>query len=283
MVEHQDPALAELVAGTADDVWRFTEATGREQALTYARKWIRDADPDVREVGFMVLGRVALNHPPALEELLDHAEAGCSDVDLRVRVAVAQALGNQSGEQRCVPFLLRLLDDADVEVRQIAVGGLPIVLDDPTADDPAVTALVGLLADQEPTLRDWAAFALGSQLDVDSPQIRAGLRSLLSELDTDTAEACPAAEAAVGLARRADPEVFTTVADRLTRPDPTSLWLSAAAELADPRLLPALLRLRAPDNEPDDPWVEQLEHAIARCTAGPMDDDGTYQTSPRSR
>jgi HEAT repeat protein len=271
VAEHQDPPLAELVAGTADDIWRFTETMGSEQALTYAQEWIRDADPGVRDVGVMALGSVALNYPPALDELLDYADAGCADVDAGVRAAVAQALGNQSGEQRCVPFLLRLLNDADVEVRRIAIGGLPIVLDDPTADHPAVTALVGLLADREPTLRDWAAFALGSQLDVDSPQIRAGLRSLLDE--PDTPEAYPAAEAALGLARRDDPEVLAAIADRLTRPDPSSLWLRAAAELAAPRLLPALIQLRAPDNEPDDPWVEQLEHAIARCTATPMDDD----------
>lgn len=259
-------ALAALGAGVffLTAVAFATETMGSEQALAYAQTWIRDADPGVRDVGFMALGSVALNYPPALEVLLDHADAGCADVDVGVRAAVAQALGNQSGEQRCVPFLLRLLNDADVEVRRIAIGGFPIVLDDPTADDPAVTALVGLLADPEPTLRDWAAFALGCQLDVDSPQIRAGLRSLLSE--PDTAEAYPAAEAALGLARRADPEVFAAIADRLTRPDPSSLWLRAAAELADPRLLPALVQLRAPNNEPDDPWAEQLEHAIARCT-----------------
>ncbi|MFG2167873.1 HEAT repeat domain-containing protein [Micromonospora chersina] len=269
MLEHQDPPLAELVAGTDEDVWRFTKTLSSERALAYAREWIRDADPGVRDVGFVALGSVALNYPPALAELLDHADAGCSDADMGVRAAVAQALGNQSGEQRCAPFLLRLLNDADIEVRRIAIGGLPIVLDDPTADHHAVTALVGLLADHEPTLRDWAAFALGSQLDVDSPQSRAGLRSLLSE--PDTTEAYPAAEAAVGLARRADPAVFTAIADRLTRPDPSSLWLRAAAELADPRLLPALVQLRAPDNEPDDPWVEQLDHAIARCTGASTD------------
>ena len=264
MVERQDPPLAELIAGTDDDVWRFIETRSSEQALAHVQEWIGEADPGVRDVEFVALGSVALNYPPALEVLLDRADAGCSDVDVGVRTAVAQALGNQSGEQRRVPFLLRLLEDADVGVRRIAIGGLPIALDDPPADDPAVTALVGLLADREPTLRDWAAFALGSQLDVDSPQIRAGLRSLLSE--PDTAEAYPAAEAALGLARRADPQVFAAIADRLTRPDPSSLWLRAAAELADPRLLPALLRLRAPDNEPDDPWVEQLEYAITRCT-----------------
>ncbi|MEU4553496.1 HEAT repeat domain-containing protein [Micromonospora violae] len=126
-------------------------------------------------------------------------------------------------------------------------------------------ALIGRLADGDATVRDWAAFALGSQLDVDSPQIRAGLRGLLVESDTD--EAYPAAEAALGLARRGDPSAFAAIVDRLTRPNPGSLCLRAAAELADPRLTPALVQLRAPDNEPDDPWVEELEHAIACCTA----------------
>ncbi|RZT80660.1 HEAT repeat protein [Micromonospora violae] len=269
MVADEDPPLTELVAGTDDDVWRFAETVGREQALAYAQEWIRSDEPDVRDVGFTALGAVALNYPPALDALLDHADAGCADRDACVRATVAQALGNQSSEQRCVPFLLRLLDDAEVVVRRIAIGGRPITLDEPAADDPAVMALIGRLADGDATVRDWAAFALGSQLDVDSPQIRAGLRSLLGESDTD--EAYPAAEAALGLARRGDPSALAAIADRLTRPDPGSLWLRAAAELADPRLTPALVQLRTPDNEPDDPWVEGLERAIACCTAAMTD------------
>lgn len=131
--------------------------------------------------------------------------------------------------------------------------------------NPATRALIARLADPDPIVRDAAAFVLGEQWDVDDPNLRAGLRGLLHEPDTD--EAYPAAEAAFGLARRADPEVHTVIAERLRHPTVGALWLRAAGELGDPRLLPALVQLRAPDNEPADPWVAHLEEAIRRCTA----------------
>lgn len=263
MVDAAESTLEDLIAGSTEDVWRFTDAVGDERALACARQWIGNGEGAVREVGVMVLGQTALNHSPALEALIEYAAVGCVDTDVDVRVAVAQALGNQSAEARCVPWLLRLLDDPDIMVRRLAIGGLPIVLDEPAPDHPAVRALLGVLTDPAPVLRDWAAFALGTQLQVDSPEIRAGLRSLLGEPATSGAD--PAAEAAAGLALRADPEVYAAIADRLTHPAVGSLWLQAAAELADQRLLPVLLALRSGDNDPDDPWVQHLEGAISRC------------------
>jgi HEAT repeat protein len=264
MTDRPESVLAELVAGTGEDVGRYADAVGGAQALDDALVWIRRHDAAVREVGYAALGVAALNHPPALQALIAHAAAGCADPDAEVREAVAHALGQQSDEEQCVPLLLRLLDDADIEVRRIAVFGVPITLKEPVATHPAVRALIALLADPEVVVRDAAAFALGTQLDVDCPQLRAGLRSLLNEPDTE--EAYPAAEAAIGLARRADPEVYPAIAERLGHPTVGALWLQAAGELADSRLLPVLLRLRAPDNQPDDPWVQHLENAISYCS-----------------
>jgi len=224
---------------------------------------IRNQDPARREEGYLALGVAALNHPPALEALIAHATAGCTDPDAAVREALADALGKQSGQQRCVALLMRLLNDADAAVRRIAAFSLAITLDEPSSTNPAVRLLIARLADADPTVRDAAAFVLGEQLDVDSSQLRAGLRRLLHEPDTE--EAYPAAEAAFGLARRGDPEVHTVIAERLRHPTVGALWLRAAAELGDPRLQPALLQLRAPDNEADDPWVQHLEDAIRRC------------------
>jgi hypothetical protein len=56
------------------------------------------------------------------------------------------------------------------------------------------------------------------------------------------------------------------IAERLGNPTVGALWLQTAGELADSRLLPVLLRLRAPDNQPDDPRVQHLEHAISYCS-----------------
>jgi HEAT repeat protein len=135
-------------------------------------------------------------------------------------------------------------------------------LDEPCPTHPAVRALIARLADLEPIVRDAAAFVLGAQLDVDSPSLRAGLHGLIHEPDTDKTYA--AAEAAFGLARRADPAGAPVIRERLEHPTVGALWPRAAGELGDPRLLPTL-QLRAPDNEADDQWVQHLEDGIRRC------------------
>ena len=162
-------------SATAEDVRRYLGCVGAERALVDALEWVGAADAAARAMGFEVLGLTALDHRPALEALLECAVAGCVEADPVVRAAVAGALGQQSSQPGCVPLLLGLLADPDAEVREAAVGGLPMTVDDPSADHPAVVAVVDLLADDDATVRDWAAFVLGSQWAVDSPAIRRSL------------------------------------------------------------------------------------------------------------
>lgn len=233
---------------------------GREWSL---ERLLEDASGAVRAAGVLVLGLAALNCVAARDALRALVPSCLVDPDVEVRRAMAGSLSNLSDDW-VLPLLVRLLSDTDAEVRISAVNGLPLVLDDPDPDHPAVHALLGLLEEPDIGVRDAAAFVLGTQLDVDSPEIREGLRRRLDEPDTE--DAYPAAEAAVGLARRHDGEVWQVIGRRLVEPGLGSLWLEAARDLADPRLLPGLLGLRAPDNEPDDPWVQTLEEAIASCT-----------------
>jgi HEAT repeat protein len=251
------------------EVRRRTDSA-EAQAMEDILARITDKGAATREDGYIALGTAALNHPPALEALIAHAAVDCADPDAGVREAVAHALGNQSGEQRCVPLLMRLLDDTDANVRRTAAFGLAITMDEPAPTHPATRMLIARLADPDPIVRDAAAFVLGEQWDIDCPNLRASLRGLLHEPDTD--DAYPAAEAAFGLARRGEPEVHSVIAERLRHPTVGALWLRAAGELGDSRLRPALLQLRAPDNEADDPWVQHLEEAIRRCA--PSEDAG---------
>jgi HEAT repeat protein len=89
-------------------------------------------------------------------------------------------------------------------------------------------------------VRDWATFGLGTQIDTDTPEIREALHQRLNDPDADTR-----AEAMVGLARRKDLSALEPILEGLSGDEVDDLVIEAAAELGDPRLLPALVELKS--------------------------------------
>lgn len=134
-----------------------------------------------------------------------------------------------------------LIDDEDEDVRLRATAGLSVPADDEPAQGPVVDALLEALGDSCADVRDRAAFALGVQRDVDSTEVRDALLARFSDDD----EADTPGEAAVGLARRGDPRALKRLLERLSDADVGNLWVEAAAELGNARLLPVLLQLKS--------------------------------------
>ena len=140
----------------------------------------------------------------------------------------------------------------DPDVRHAAVHALT------GYDDPrAIDFLIELTKDSETHVRDWATFGLGTQLDVDTPQIRAALFERLTDTDDITR-----AEAQVGLARRGDQRVVAFLAPALTAPSVGSLSLEAAEAIASPALRQHLIALRGRS----DIKPTLLQSAIDACT-----------------
>jgi len=239
---------------------------GDASALTCASAWVTAPTARVRALGFELLGFLALDHVPAQHALLEAAATGVIDRSVRVREAVAFNIG-MSVAKRAGPLLLQLATDRHPWVRTAAVGALPLSVYQPEADHPVVRALVAATRDEDLVVRDWAAFSLGTQLDVDSPEVRQALQRLVGQIEEDTPKHYPGAEALLGLAVRGDPTALPVVRRRLLDPGVSTMAFAAAEALADRALLPALLAHRGQDNEPDDPWVVRLEAAIAACAA----------------
>ena len=130
-------------------------------------------------------------------------------------------------DERAIDRLAALVAHASPEVRRAVVHGL-MGYD----DDRAVHALVRLSGDDVASVRDWATFALGVQIERDTPEVREALAARLDDEDANTRD-----EAIRGLALRGD--------ERAVEPalaaDPTPEIEEAIEQLAratgDPRLV----------------------------------------------
>jgi HEAT repeat protein len=141
---------------------------------------------------------------------------------------------------------------ADSEVRHAVVLALT-GHDHPTA----VRWLIELTRDSDAHVRDWATFALGSQTDLDTDELRNALAARLDDSDDDTR-----AEALIGLAQRRDRRVIPALERELSSDCIGSLVIEAAEEIAAPELYSRLMALRQ--------WRDMdsnlLERAILACS-----------------
>jgi HEAT repeat protein len=115
--------------------------------------------------------------------VIEHRLHASSDV----RFAVAVALGNFANDPRCVDTLLALMQDVDQDVR------------------------------------DWAAFGLGVQGDLDSEAIRDALWERMSDPNRNVRE-----ESLVGLGKRKDQRALPALIAELSRPEISDRVLEAA-------------------------------------------------------
>jgi predicted nucleotidyltransferase len=118
----------------------------------------------------------------------------------------------------------------------------------------AIETLINLTGDSCNQVRDWATFALGTQIEIDSPQIRDALAHRLDDTHDDTR-----AEAIVGLARRKDERAVLAIKNELASGSVGTLVIEAAELIASQELYAVLIQLR----EWWDVDSDLLERAIA--------------------
>jgi hypothetical protein len=168
-----------------------------------------------------------------------------------VRWHLAGALGS-TRDARAEPLLARWADQADADLRRQVAGGLSwVATGEPNG--PGVRALMRLTRDAEPEVRNWATFALGSMLEVDTVEIRT---TLWDRVGDDYPEAH--AEGVRGLARRHDPRAVDLLAALLDAEDGADpLNFQAAQILGAPALVPHLSR--------HDTQSPEVAAALAEC------------------
>ena len=209
------------------------------------RRTLYDEDQEVRQAASEALFGLVIEHPDALERLVETAQfdedrtvrvtaldillAGLNDRNAEVRKAAAGALG-ELGELGATGFLVQTaLFDADAEVRRAAAESLG-KLD----SAGAVRALAGMLGDRDPAVRILAAEALGYLGDLTA--IDPLLRAALYDEDAEVRQA-----AALALGSLKHSRAQNLIVDELTNDDPR-VRAAAAEALGHLDNLPRLVQ-----------------------------------------
>jgi hypothetical protein len=211
-------------------------------------------DAVVRATGCELLGLVCTADETFGEEVataLLACAASVPEADVDVRWSLAGALG-ATRDVRAAPVLVGWAEHSDSGVRRQVASGLPwVATGDPDGVD--VRALIALTRDADAEVRNWAAFGLGSILEVDTGAVRA---ALWDRVEDEFEEA--RAEGIRGLARRHDRRAVPLLAALLAGEDGAHpLNFQAAQLLGAPELLPHLAK--------HDPQAPGLDAALAEC------------------
>ena len=244
-----DPDLRwELIAGIMfecpDDV--FEVSTGL----------VRGAHERERTLGADILGRLVGVDPDAgLDVERTLLPALQSERGPHAMASMVAALGHV-GDPDALAQIIPLADHPDAGVRLAVAFAVATVSPRPLSDAVKI-GLIRLSRDEEPEVRDWATFGLGTLSDEESPDVTAALLARASDPHHEAR-----AEALFGLAVRRDPRAVPHLIRALESAHVHGLEVDAAAEAADPRLLPALWALQGKGLADEG----RVRRAIDRCS-----------------
>ena len=233
----------EAALATLDEIcrWELIEGLAREcpdEVLPACRTLLASQSAQRRTLGADLLGRLVgiecSTRPVASRALL---EALPSESDCGTQASIVAALG-QVGSPEPLEAIVDLAGSPDAGVR-LAVAFAVATLSPQPLSHAVRFSLIKLSGDPEPEVRDWATFGLGTLSTDDGPDVRAALLARTEDTQHTTR-----AEALFGLAVRRDPRAVPHLIRALQSPAVAGLELDAAAEAADPRLLPALWALQ---------------------------------------
>lgn len=220
-------------------------------------KLLCDADERSRTLGADILGRlVTVDQGQRMRVSRTLRVALAVEVGASPLASIVAALGHV-GDPATLDLVFPLVSHTNAEVR-LAVAFAVATLSLQPLGPQSRTALIRLSGDTNAEVRDWATHALGTLSNADGPDVR---EALLARANDDCHET--RAEALFGLAVRRDPRAVPHLIRALQSPHVHGLEVDAAAEAADPRLLPALWALKLAGLADS----LRLHRAIDRCSA----------------
>lgn len=251
----------EAALGTYDEDCRWDLISGilsecSDDVLEVSLQLLDGRSERSRTLGADILGRLVGVEPSSRTVVLEALVSALSVETAAAPTASIVAAMGHVGEPGTLGPIFGLADHPSAEVRLAVAFAVATVSPQPLAPDGR-TALIRLSRDNDPEVRDWATFGLGTLSDADGPDVRA---ALLERTEDASHEA--RAEALFGLAVRRDPRAVPHLIRALQSPLVGGLEVDAAAAAADPRLLPALWALQNAGGADES----RLRRAIDRCS-----------------
>jgi HEAT repeat protein len=254
--------IIKLTLTTADEdiywdyVWTL-QARGSHEELIAASKLCESHNPKDRSLGVQILGQLGMPVRTLARECGDVLlKLLAIETDSLVLASIGIAFGNLNDPRGVLP-LIKWKNHPNPGVRMGVVLGITC-----QEDELAIDALIELSADEDPDIRNWATFGLGSQIETNTSAIRDALfdRAIL-ELGEDDPMSEIRGEALLGLAMRHDPRVINPLIEELQSGCVGKLAVEAASIAGNARLYPALVDLQ----EWWDVDNKLLQVAITNC------------------
>ncbi len=189
---------------------------GGEEEFRIGKEYCFSDDPGDRATGADIIAQLGWEDQSFRHESIEILTRLLDDSDIYVVYCAAVGLGHRSADS-AVPALIRHVEHCESLVRHGVTYGLLGF-----EDERAIAGLIRLAADSDRDVRSWAVFGLGTQIDQDSPAIRAALRGALSDPDHEIR-----GEGLVGLARRGDSSIIQDLINEWKDDDVSILSIEA--------------------------------------------------------
>lgn len=221
-------------------------------------KLTKSSNPKERIIGLDTLAQLGLPPRPFYKESKKiFFDILRKEKNPKVLCSSLYAIGHNNGklEPDEIEALVSFKQNADEGVREGLVHALLSV-----DNKLAVNTLIDLTTDKISSIRDWATFGIGTQIERDNKSIREALWARIKDKHQDTK-----LEAVVGLAKRKDQRVKEIIKAELFNGEHGTLLFDAIDELKDKDFLPLLknnLQSAKMEKEISSDWIEDLRACI---------------------
>jgi HEAT repeat protein len=209
-------------------------------------------------IGIDVLAQLGLENRPFKKQTLKlYFQLLKKEKNVKVLWTTLYAIGHNNEEltQSQIKILTSFINNKNIEIRKSLVYALLAV-----QDQKAIDTLIILTNDKIASIRDWATFGIGTQIDRNNKSIRDALWKRVNDKDQDTK-----LEAIFGLAKRKDIRIKEIIKRELLDGEFGTLLFEAIQELNDKGFLPLLkqnLKRYKNNKSIDSVWIKDLKTCI---------------------